>query len=171
MPEPYVKRTVEGDLGLKYNIDTLVELAAQREELPDYEKVVKKLHEGNLPENEEEIACHVLLSRVAAEVAANRHAGKIEVIYSPSGEILVQHGKDLTQVKCIIGTGGPIVFSRKPREILEGGLFQAENPGILKPKEPRLYVDEDYILFAVGLLGQVEPAKALTIFKKHLKQV
>jgi len=171
LPEPYVKRTVEGDLGLKYNIDTLMELATQREDLPNFERVVKKLHDGNLPEDEEEIACHVLLSRVAAEVAVNRHSGKIEVIYTPSGEILVQHGKDLTQVKCVIGTGGPIVFSSKPRQILEGALFQPENPSILKPKEPGLHIDEDYILFAVGLLGQVEPGKALSIFKKHLKQL
>jgi len=171
LPEPYVKRTVEGDLGLKYNIDTLMELARERDDSPNLEKVAKKLHEGNLPEDKEEIAYHLLLSRLAVEVAVNRHAGKIEVIYGPTGEILIQYGKDLTQVKCVIGTGGPIVFSSNPREILEGALFQTEKPDILKPKDPRFYLDEEYILYAVGLLGQVEPIKAMNIFKKHLKQV
>lgn len=171
LPEPYVKRTVEGDLGLRYNIDTLVELATDRDDLPNFDSIVRKLHEGNLPENKEEIACHVLLSCLATEVAVNRHAGRIEVIYGPTGEVLVQYGKDLTQVKSVIGTGGPIVFSSDPQRILEGALFQTENPHILKPKDPLFYLDGNYILYAVGLLGQIEPEKSINIFKKYMKQV
>jgi uncharacterized protein (TIGR01319 family) len=101
----------------------------------------------------------------------NQHVGRIEVVYGPAGEMLVQYGKDLTQVKTVIGTGGPIIDSSNPRHVLEGALFQKENPMILKPKEPKLYIDEYYILYAVGLLSQVEPRKALNIARKYLKQV
>jgi uncharacterized protein (TIGR01319 family) len=171
LPEPYEKRTVEGDLGLKYNIDTLLELVKGREMQPDFDDIVRCFHEGKLPETEEEIACHRLLSCLTVEVAMSRHVGRIEVVYGPTGEMLVQHGKDLTHVKSVIGTGGPIIFSGNPRKILEGALFQKENPAMLKPKDPKFYLDERYILYAVGLLSQVEPGKALNLAKKYLKQI
>ncbi len=111
------------------------------------------------------------MARIAVETAVNRHAGKLEIIYGPSGEIFVQRGKDLTQIKTVIGTGGGIIFAANPRQVLEGALYQKENQMILKPKEPELYIDECYIFYAIGLLGQVEPAKALNLIKKHLKKV
>ncbi len=171
LPEPYEKRTVEGDLGLKYNLDRLMELADARETPPDFPAVVARFHDGKLPETPEEYACHLLLSCLMVEVAMDRHSGKIEVVYTPNGEKLIQHGKDLTGVKSVIGTGGPIIFSKEPRKILEGVLFREENPFILKPKKPQFYLDEQYILYAVGLLSQSEPEKALALARKYLKQI
>jgi uncharacterized protein (TIGR01319 family) len=171
LPEPYEKRTVEGDLGLKYNLDRLLELVRGRETPPDFDSIVKGFHEGKLPQTGEEIACHRLLTCLTVGVAMDRHAGKIEVVYGPTGERLVQQGKDLTRVKSIIGTGGPVVFSGNQREILEHALFREEDPFILKPRNPEFYVDEHYILYAVGLLSQVETAKALNLARKYLKQI
>jgi uncharacterized protein (TIGR01319 family) len=171
LPEPYVKRTVEGDIGLKYNIATLEELAREREKPADFDTVVKRFYGGKLPEGEIELICHDIMSRIAVETAVNRHVGRLEVVYGPSGEIFVQRGKDLTQIKTVIGTGGGIIFAANPREVLEGVLYQSENGTILKPKEPKLLIDECYIFYAVGLLGQSEPAKALNLIKKHLKEV
>ncbi len=62
LPEPYEKRTVEGDLGMKFNLDRLKELALQRETPPLFNEVVQRFHEGKLPVSEEEKACHLLLS-------------------------------------------------------------------------------------------------------------
>lgn len=171
LPEPYEKRTVEGDLGLKYNLDRLLDLSRGRETPPDFNTVVEGFRKGKLPRTQEEFACHRLLSRLMVQVAMDRHAGKIEVVYSPAGEKLIQHGKDLTAVKTVIGTGGPIIFSPNPREILESVLFCEDNPFILKPKNPEFYVDEQYFIYAVGLLAQVEPEKALLLAKKYLKQI
>jgi uncharacterized protein (TIGR01319 family) len=171
LPEPYEKRTVEGDLGLKYNLDRLTELAGARETPPGFAAVVAGFHDGKLPETPEEYACHLLLSCLMVSVAMERHSGKIEVIYTPNGEKLIQHGKDLTSVKSVIGTGGPIIFSRDPRRILEGVLFREDNPFVLKPKTPRFFVDEQYLLFAVGLLSQSEPEKALSLARKYLKPI
>jgi uncharacterized protein (TIGR01319 family) len=171
LPEPYEKRTVEGDLGLKYNLDRLLELVGDKEKPPGFDEVVRRLRGGTLPCRQEDFACHRLLSRLMVEVATDRHAGHLEVVYSPAGERLIQHGKDLTAVKSVIGTGGPIVFSDNPRQILEGALFNEEDPFVLKPKNPHFYLDEQYILYAVGLLSQVEPEKALLLAKKYLKPI
>jgi uncharacterized protein (TIGR01319 family) len=171
LPEPYEKRTVEGDLGLKYNLDRLLELVGDRATPPGFTAIVQRFREGALPCSNVDFACHRLLSRLMVEVAMDRHAGKMEVVYSPAGERLIQHGKDLTDIKCVIGTGGPIIFSDNPREILEGVLFREENPFVLKPRSPQFYLDEQYILYAVGLLTQVEPGKALLLAKKYLKPI
>jgi uncharacterized protein (TIGR01319 family) len=171
LPEPYVKRTVEGNLGLKINIDSLSEFARGKKLPPDFDAICRGFHEGHLPQSPAEIACHALLSRVAIEVAVNQHVGRIEKIYGPTGEMLLQHGKDLTHLKTVIGTGGPIIFSPDPRRILEGVLFQPENPLILKPKKPLLFLDTEYILYAIGLLAQAEPVIALQLAKKYLKPI
>jgi len=171
LPEPYVKRTVEGNLGLKYNIDSLSEFTRGKKLPPHFREICQGFHEGKLPESKEEIDCHLLLSRLAVDVAVTQHAGRLEKIYSPTGEMLLQHGKDLTGVKTVVGTGGPIIFSSNPKEIMEGALYRKENPLVLKPKEPKFYLDEQYLLYAVGLLSQEEPKKALLLAKKYLKQI
>jgi uncharacterized protein (TIGR01319 family) len=171
LPEPYVKRTVEGNLGLKINIDSLSEFARGKKLPSDFDAICRGFHEGRLPQSPSEIACHALLSRTAVEVAVNQHVGRIEKIYGPTGEMLLQHGKDLTHIKTVIGTGGPVIFSAEPRRILEGALFQKENPFVLKPKAPNLFLDEQYILYAVGLLSQTDPQKALQLAKKYLNPI
>lgn len=171
LPEPYVKRTVEGDLGLKYSIDTLLVLAREKESPPNLDKTSNILEQGTFPESEDAILCHTFLTCVAVDTAVKRHVGRMEVMYGPAGEILVQQGKDLTQVQCVVGTGGPIAYSRNPREVLKGVLFQDDDPAVLRPKEPKFFLDKQYIFYAVGLLSQSEPRKALSLMKKHLIQV
>jgi len=83
LPEPYIKRTVEGNLGLKYNIDTLKKLAEDKADFPGFSQLVEKFYQGKLPESEEEKACHVFLSRLAVETAMDQHTGRLEVVYGP----------------------------------------------------------------------------------------
>jgi uncharacterized protein (TIGR01319 family) len=90
---------------------------------------------------------------------------------TPDGEVNLQYGKDLRDVKCVIGTGGPIVFSRRPRWVLEGALYDEKKPHLLKPQKPKLFIDKKYIMFAMGLLSKVSPQKALRILKKYLCEV
>ena len=41
----------------------------------------------------------------------------------------------------------------------------------MKPRQPQYYIDENYILYVVGLLGQSEPAAARELAVKYLKRV
>lgn len=174
LPEPYVKRTVEGDLGVRYSIHTVVELGQIRGTFPvnGSERAVERLSIiAELPKNDEEFACDAALTATAVEIATERHAGKIEVAYSPMGPVLVQRGKDLTEVGAIIGTGGPIIFSRDPKQILKHTLFDGRNEHSLKPKHPTFYVDSKYIFYAMGLLARVNPQKALSLMKKYINRL
>jgi hypothetical protein len=47
-------------------------------------------------------------------------------------------------------------------------LADAAEPFSLRPRTPRLLLDREYILFACGLLGQVEPRQALALGLAHL---
>jgi uncharacterized protein (TIGR01319 family) len=172
LPEPFAKRTVEGDLGVRHNIDVLVEIGKGKGILLDDEVVsTYQSNPGRIPRDERELSTDSELARIAVETAFERHAGRIEVVYGPMGEAMIQVGKDLSQVTKVIGTGGPIVFSSCPERILSGVIAGSDDVGLLKPMKADFYVDKKYIMFAVGLLAQYEPKKALRIMKKYLNPV
>jgi uncharacterized protein (TIGR01319 family) len=172
LPEPYVKRTVEGDLGLTYNIDKLVEIAKQRGVSKDFERTALKFCTRDyLPDGNDEVDCHITLTLLAVEIAMIRHAGKIKIKYGPSGEVVFQYGKDLTNVNCVIGTGGPIIYSKDPKRILETARFSEKEPYILKPRSPHFFLDTEYIMYAGGLLSTINPEKAFLFLRKHIKEL
>jgi uncharacterized protein (TIGR01319 family) len=170
LPEPLAKRTVEGDLGVRHNIDVLLDICRQ-ERVPIDNGIASLFHAepGRVPANPEEVAVDDELARVAVETSFARHVGRVEVVYGPHGEMLIQTGKDLRGVTKVIGTGGPIICSSQPEKILRGTLAEPGKNHLLKPKTADFYVDGDYIMYAAGLLAQSAPAKALRILKKYLR--
>lgn len=169
LPEPYAKRTVEGDLGLYHNLDTLRQITEAEEVPSNFDEAVAAMCSRNsVPQGEEQTACHLLLSKAAVRSAVDRHVGSLKSIVTPDGEVVVQRGKDLTQVSWVVGAGGPISFSADPTWVLEGALFEDDLPTLLKPRAPQMLLDEHYIVFALGLLAQSEPAKALRLLQKYV---
>jgi uncharacterized protein (TIGR01319 family) len=173
--EPYAKRTVEGDLGLYHNLDTLAALtksALPESERADFDSGVERLRRGlSVPEGDAAARYHLALARAAVEAAVLRHAGRMEIMRLPDGDARIQRGKDLGGVKLVIGSGGPLAFSSDPRFVLGGARASELSPDALAPREPRLMLDYKYILFAVGLLSSDEPAKALRLAKKYLTEL
>lgn len=171
LPEPFVKRTVEGDLGLYHNLDVLTELAASEDETLNTRESQPLRERRSVPEGADMTEYQLRLSTVAVKTAVERHVGRVELLVTHNGEFWLQRGKDLTQIKLIIGAGGPLAFSADPRRALSGALFSQSAPEILKPQSPAFLLDEKYILYAVGLLAQSEPEKALRIVKKYLRRL
>ena len=175
LPEPYAKRSVEGDLGLFHNLDTLVSLAAAEhlefQEGESREEVLMGLRQVlGVPAGDRQTGDQLLLSRLAVKTAVDRHVGRLECRITMNGETWFQRGKDLTELKLVLGAGGPLAFSADPLYVLRGAAG-SEDPSVLKPKEPRYLLDKRYILFAVGLLSLSEPEKALRIFKKYVEEL
>lgn len=176
LPEPYAKRTVEGDLGMRYSAEALVEAAGIRlnqylswseEEIQTQLELFQK-DPWRVPQNEREAQFDTALGRMAVELSVRRHVGTMEVVYTPFGATYVQHGKDLTPLPAVIGTGGVLLHHSNPEEILRGALFDAAEPTVLKPQQPTLFLDKEYILAAMGLLREVAPLAALRMMKKYL---
>jgi uncharacterized protein (TIGR01319 family) len=178
LKEPYAKRTVEGDLGMRYSALSLFEASSTKEinqhlKNPEQVNVFKeceKRHENIkfVPSTIEEIEMDEALAKIATKLSMERHAGHVEVVYTPLGEGYNQYGKDLLGVQVLIGTGGVIVHSAHPEEILKQGLFDTNQPTCLKPKDPEMFIDKQYILSAMGLLSFDHPDCAYNIMKKYI---
>ncbi len=186
LPEPHRKRTVEGDLGLHHNAELILELVGKQKILalmPDRGTQVSTRLDLTLamrhlsrdsasvaPEDREHLL-DIGLASAAVEVAMKRHSGNIEELYLPTGKALVQRGKDLTGVKYLIGTGGVFGHVQMPGWILKKGCFDETMPDSLRPIDPDLFIDDRYIMFAIGLLAEEYPDPALKIIKQSLRKV
>jgi uncharacterized protein (TIGR01319 family) len=183
LPEPYAKRTVEGDLGIRYNASTIVDIIGEQKLLKnipgkaeyaegELSHLAASLHKNVsfVPVTERDILFDIGLAKSAVEVAVERHAGVLKQIYVTPELINVQYGKDLTNLKTVIGTGGIFSYNPMASKILEAALFNPKNPFSLKPKSPDFYIDGKYILYGVGLLSEIEPEAALRIARKYLRK-
>lgn len=180
LEEPYAKRTVEGDLGMRYSaLGVLKALTKEeiimlnQEENIDLE--TKLIYRANHVDevftsgNEEEV--DLIIGGICANKAMERHVGKMEEVYTPMGLIYNQTGKDLTRIEYVLGTGGVLVNSKNPVKILSKVKQDQKKYLELRPENPKYLLDADYILASMGLLSEIDPLLALKIMKKHLKEV
>ncbi len=179
LPEPLAKRTVEGDLGLRYNAGTILTLCGegrilqhaglpQKDLAPRLENLSRCV--DILPQTAEDLDLDFALAACAARAAVERHAGSIETLWGPQGQYSIQYGKDLTAVEHLIGTGGIFMHHPKAGDILRRTLFSPEEPFSLRPKKPALYTDARYCLYGVGLLADRYPEPAFRFARKYLKE-
>ena len=179
LPEPFAKRTVEGDIGMRYSIQGIVD-AAGLDRIsrisgiaPDrVTELVEELktHTDRVPNGDPELeALDHALAAMAIEEAVTRHAGTIEETYTMMGLTYVQSGKNLTKVKQIVVTGGSLIHTKRTEEIAAYAQFSPQNPASLRPKAASVWVDRTYILAAMGLLSTHYPQTALRIMKKELE--
>ena len=179
LEEPYAKRTVEGDLGMRYSAIALLEASGTRKIRNYLHDSLKQIdvkaqcqfrHDNikMVPQSEEEIRFDEAMAKTATELAMTRHCGVLECVYTPMGTMFNQSGKDLTETPYVIGTGGVIIHSLNPKDILKAGNFNEEDPIHLKPIAPKFLVDKTYILSSMGLLAQEYPNTAIRIMKKYL---
>ena len=179
LPEPYSKRTVEGDIGMRYSIQGIVDavgidrvaklsgLTQNRvQELVDY----LKTHTETVPNGDGELEkLDFALASMAIEEAVRRHAGTIEETYTMMGQTFVQEGKNLTKVGQIVVTGGSLIHTKRTEQIAAHALYSPAQPTSLRPKKADVWVDRKYIMAAMGLLSTHYPRTALRIMKKELE--
>jgi uncharacterized protein (TIGR01319 family) len=177
LEEPFAKRTVEGDLGMRYSAPGIIKAMTKEEIIQisetsnlDLEKEVNYRfhHVDMVPDNDHDEYVDQLLAKICVYRAMNRHVGRIEEVLTPMGIIYNQIGKDLTNVGYVIGTGGVVIKSNNPADILYQTTNIKQTPGELRPQDPKYLLDSDYILAAMGLLSQSDPSLALKIMKRHL---
>jgi uncharacterized protein (TIGR01319 family) len=184
LPEPYLKRTVEGDLGMRLNAAAIAEAAgldavAERAGLSlDRAREILETVTGNvehLPGGGDEARFDAALARAAVDIAITRHAGNLSIVQTVTGPVSMQTGKDLSAVQTLIGTGGVLAHLADggggALDILSAGLADGAHPQCLKPKSPRLLLDSEYVLYACGLLAAVSPEAALTFGLAHMHAV
>lgn len=187
LSEPFAKRTVEGDLGIRFNAGTLLSrvgldylekelrevfpaFAASSEDISEYIAGVSRATD-RVPQKPWHAAVDALLSRVAVDIAVERHVGKRERIVTREGEAWLHYGKDLRETRTLIGTGGVFIHNPHASFILQKGADAVAAFDVLRPKDPQTFIDSSYLLYAVGLLAENYPAIAARIFHRHIRAV
>ena len=179
LPEPYAKRTVEGDIGMRYSIHGIVDAAGIQRvsalsglDEKRCEELIDMLahHTDVVPEPGTELEkLDYALASLAIETAVSRHAGSMEETYTLMGLTYVQTGKDLRSVQQVIVTGGCLIHTARTKEIASHALYSMATPMSLRPAKAEIRVDRHYILAAMGLLSEYYPQIALRIMKKELE--
>jgi len=174
-PEPKAKRTVEGDLGVYVNRMKVIESIGEeklREECEtklgiDLDKTLETY--VAIPKTEDEFKLVERLTKEAVLRAVERHAGQIRYVYGPSGRQTLAEGKDLTQVKYIVGTGGAL--TRLPHRVEIMSQIPKDNQTGMKlyPGDAvKILVDNDYIMASLGVLSKTHREGAIKLLSKSL---
>ena len=172
-PEPFAKRTVEGDLGVYVNKDNIISIVGS-------EKLMKEL---NLDENTlsniiksyqpipdpEQLSLTEKLTEVAFDVSLKRHAGKLIYMFNSSGKVAYAEGKDLSNIKYIIATGGALTRLPNRMEIISNVLNKQNDLTLSPSKNTKILIDNDYIMASLGVLSKKHPKAALKLMLKSLE--
>ena len=158
-----VTRTVEGDLGMRWSavstvaeagLDDLAEAARRRRDDP-----------ALLPDDDAEADIDEAIARAAVGLALRRHAGRSRVVVSPEGRVVERTGKDLREVDLLVGSGG-VLRNGRPGvvdRIFAGSTGAHVEGGWQLPRAPRVVVDDEHVLAAIGLLATEHPATAYAL--------
>jgi uncharacterized protein (TIGR01319 family) len=170
LPEPVVKRTVEGDLGLRHNARTIVERfgleSAVAQSALSEADILRLLDTyeadpARLPVGPDEFAFDTYLARTAIQQAALRHAGTLEEVRIPHQPSIFRiSGKDLRPVRYVIGTGGCLTRRSDALALLTATQADPAVPESLRPTDVTYLVDRHYALFGCGLLAEGNPELA-----------
>jgi len=179
LPEPKAKRTVEGDIGMRYSAGGIVEATGvskiaglsglSEETVISHVKYITD-NTGALPNTADMKSLDFALAASAIETATIRHTGSLEEVYTSSGRALVQTGKDLTDVASMVMTGGALLHTDRQQALARYALYSDNYSQSLRPQKANLLVDKHYILAAMGLLSKHAPDLALKIMNAHLHQ-
>ncbi|MGL5866110.1 MAG: glutamate mutase L [Dermatophilaceae bacterium] len=149
-------RTVEADLGVRWNAGGIVE-AADRERMtltPAARRWAERVaaDTGRLASSDGEWAAEAELARVAATVAVRRHGRSPRASGRP---------RPLADVRLLVGSGGVL---RHGRSGLGAGVLESVRTdhagGWRVPDAAATVVDRQYALVAIGLLADASPHTA-----------
>ena len=172
-PEPVAKRTVEGDLGVfinKRNIVDIIKIEKLEKELNMSPEDIEKFTNSDIaiPETEEHKRFIERLTKEAAIVSINRHAGGYRTYFGSKSDTLA-FGKDLTAVKWIVGTGGALTRLTAREEILNSISQFNRADKLLPTAEAKILIDNDYIMASLGVLSSLNKEAAIKLLLKSLK--
>ncbi|MFA5635464.1 MAG: glutamate mutase L, partial [Anaerovoracaceae bacterium] len=156
-PEPKAKRTVEGDLGVYINMRNIVDSIGKENLTEELGLDIDRIMEDYkfVPQTEDEVRFVEHLTKEAAIKATERHAGRIRYVYGPSGRSTLAEGKDLSQIKYIIGTGGALTRLPNRINIMKSIALHNETGLLLFPNtDAKILVDNGYIMASLGVLSK-----------------
>jgi len=172
-PEPYAKRTVEGDLGVYVNASHVASLIGPEIEVtyPNFRDLLRQL--TPYPQNPEMETFAAYLAKYCFTTALRRHAGRLKYYYGPLGRKKTLEGRDLTYVKALFGTGGILSRSRFARQILDPVRSLAKQyPNELLPSaDVKVFRDQHYLFAPIGVLSTIDEEGAERLLHTSIQEL
>lgn len=197
LSEPTVKRTVEGDLGMRVSAKAVLESGMELLKIISKDNIINieendfidifsnyidKIHENPsyIPENDEEQYFDRIIATICIRLSSLRHAGKYKRIFTVNGEKLIQYGKNLRHVKTLIGSGG--YLSRMNDMFLKNFLtfsyenffnkdsyYEVDEEIPLLPESIDYLKDKEYYLPILANVARKYPLESVLCFIENLE--
>ncbi|MEI7430386.1 MAG: methylaspartate mutase accessory protein GlmL [Betaproteobacteria bacterium] len=173
LPEPEVKRTVEGDLGMRVSAQSTSRINTQ-----EMEKAVARTSSSKealtqhadllvaqpdfLPTSEQDQHLDTLLAGLCIGHACARHAGRSSPVFTQEGEVQLQTGRDLRRVAKVIGSGGWLARAKdfNPAPWFADHTIDHRGRSVLVPRHFAYYRDTDYLFPLLANLARTFPHAA-----------
>lgn len=165
-PEPIAKRTVEGDVGLYVSLESLIDQIEYSSTDP---YTIEQLHEYRLknkqiPETKEEYQLAKYLAYKAFKISLDRHVGDYKDLFTFEGKKTYTQGKDLTNIKVIVGTGGALV-NLDGKDVASQVINSPTTKKMYPSNECKILIDKKYIMASCGVISLVNPQAALKLLE------
>ncbi len=173
-PEPKLKRTVEGDLGIFINKDQCVQSIGKEKLASELQITLLELDHlldiyPPIPTNET-IPLAKRLTIEATSKALMRHVGRKLITYGPQGKIVLAEGKDLSKIQTVIGTGGALTRLPGGVSMIQTAWAKRDVGALLPSDDVMIYLDQDYIMASIGVLCQDYPIGCEALLKQSLER-
>ena len=172
-PEPMAKRTVEGDLGVFVNARSMakqigmynLEKEIGQDPTPIFENYKP------IPDTPEQFKLTEALAWHAASDALERHCGRFRHTYGSNGRQTFADGKDLTNVKYLVATGGALTRLPGRKAIMERLCHLNDGGKLLFPKAQNLKLleDKNYYMASLGVLSRYHKEAAIALLKQDME--
>ncbi|MDO4554196.1 MAG: glutamate mutase L [Lachnospiraceae bacterium] len=177
-------RTVEGNLGMRVSATGIPEaigpkavlrvfdnpaVSMEPDELLEYTEFLEE-NTNHIAKDEKEKTIDRALAYCAIDLALKRHAGTFMKENDPEMGLMAGTpvGRDLRMVETVLCVGGAFVYMdhEKRQEMMER-CFDHPDLSLLPIKRPKILFDDDYLMFAMGVLGKHYPDAVLSFMKQE----
>lgn len=181
LPEPPVKRTVEGDVGMRVSaraaFEEIRDELARRKGDAFAEAMEKYIGQVSaeceyLPRTPEEREFDLALAAGCCTVALRRHAGRRRQVFTTNGPVALQTGRNLRDVSVVIGSGG--FLSRMTRPELDAMWWDSPNDPeceLLTPRKFAWVPDADGLMVLVSDVARGVPEEACVFLSDRLNAI
>lgn len=177
--EPYAKRTVEGDMGMRESSICILREVGDKALASGARRNGGADRAGRSDAHHDDGLSARYAGRAADRPGAGRAGGRclcaetrpghVEHVWT-TGSKQYQVGKNISEVSEIIGIGGVIVNSPDPAAILQRSTLRAgESEDVLIPRELNAHIDRDYVFYAAGLLRDYDEETAMALMKASIR--
>lgn len=183
LPEPDVKRTVEGDLGMRVSAKStwaggrasFAGLFDSDKGVADLSAYVEKVSAdpNHLAVCDAEERFDSALAGFCLAEACTRHAGRSHEVSTPEGLVQLQVGRDLRHVKKAIGSGGWLAQAESfdPSSWFRQRAFDARGRAVLLPSQVNYFRDAQYLFPLLANVARQHPAAAARAAIRSMNQL